>query len=466
MHPLKSLAIPPLSVLVLALALSGCAPAAPSAPTEALVEQAADTAPAPTMTATQAPSPTATPAPGIGSTSTRAADGMQMMYVPQGEFTMGNDAGLAPERPAHPVTLDAFWIDRTEVTNSMYRSCVEAGACKPPLAKSSFHRNTYYGDPQYDAYPVIAVNWDSARTYCEWAGARLPTEAEWEKAARGADARTYPWGETAGCKLANTNGCKGDTSAVGSYAEGQSPFGLYDMAGNVLEWTADWFDAAYYASSPSSNPQGPASGQLRVARGGSWYDFAKAATTSIRARVAPGDSLNSVGFRCAMDGEAAQASSTLATGSTPVPASASAAPASSSTSVAINPSSSACERPDIAYGDTLNTQMAGGEWLGGRWREYVFCGSKGDVVEIRISTAVLQFDPKKTSECLHKSAMIDRLRILGSSDTEPLAEAEKLGVTAALTGYTLPYDGGFRIFVSFGGNGMKCYGATITLDKK
>lgn len=234
----------PVSLLVLALVLSGCSPAAKATSATTPVIGTTETAPAaPATASTETPAATTTPAPGIGSISTRPSDGMKMMYVPQGEFTMGSDAGAPAERPAHTVSLDAFWMDQTEVTNAMYQLCVDAGACKPPVAKSSFKRHTYYGDPQYDAYPVMAVNWDSAKAYCEWAGARLPTEAEWEKAARGTDARSYPWGERAGCSLTNTNGCQGDTSAVGNYEKGKSPFGIYDMAGNVAEWTADSFDA-------------------------------------------------------------------------------------------------------------------------------------------------------------------------------------------------------------------------------
>ena len=288
-----------LTVLAMTLSSCGTAPAAqPSAlPATGTISPATAV---PTAAVTDTPAPTATPALDIGSTLVREADSMTMMYVPQGEFTMGSDAGPTVERPAHKVTLDAFWIDQIEVTNAMYQVCVTAGACKPPLAKSSFKRHTYYGDPQFDGFPVMAVNWDSATAYCTWAGARMPTEAEWEKAARGTDERIYPWGETAGCDFANTNRCKGDTEAAANYETGKSPFGLYDMAGNVLEWTADWFDAKYYAASPPSNPTGPETGQMRVVRGGSWYQFAESATTTSRGRVAPGDSLNYVGFRCAM----------------------------------------------------------------------------------------------------------------------------------------------------------------------
>ena len=181
-----------------------------------------------TLTPTKTPVPTATftPTPGIGSTWARPADGMLMMFVPAGEFTMGSENGSTDESPIHTVTLDAYWIDQTEVTNQMYALCAQAGTCQPPEGTRSYTHSSYYGNPEYDNFPVIYVDWDMAKTYCEWAGARLPTEAEWEKAARGTDGRTYPWGEGLDCNKANYFGCVGDTIAVGSYDDGKSPYGL------------------------------------------------------------------------------------------------------------------------------------------------------------------------------------------------------------------------------------------------
>ena len=180
------------------------------------------------------------------------------------------------EIPAHDVTLDAFWIDQVEVTNGMYGLCVQAGVCRPPVKINSDNQEDYFGNPEFQDYPVIQVAWYDANTYCQWAGRRLPTEAEWERAARGDDMRNYPWGnEPPNEQNSNANNTVGDVTRVGSYAAGASPFGALDMAGNVWEWVADYYQPDYYAESPSVNPTGPENGgfdHLRVIRGGSFQD--------------------------------------------------------------------------------------------------------------------------------------------------------------------------------------------------
>lgn len=240
----------------------------------------------------------------LGCTWTRPADGMVVVYVPEGEFEMGSNEGRRDEQPIHTVALDGFWIDRTEVTNEQYERCVEAGACDSPVASDSRTRNTYYGDSDYATYPVVKVGWPHARTYCEWAGARLPTEAEWEYAARGSDGRKYPWGnDEPDCEKANywdpEVNCAVDTTAVGSYPAGASWCGAYDLGGNVWEWVADLHGE--YPSARQVNPTGSSVGWYRVMRGGSWFNGADSMRCANRDKDPAKAWFYSVGFRCAMD---------------------------------------------------------------------------------------------------------------------------------------------------------------------
>jgi formylglycine-generating enzyme required for sulfatase activity len=270
-----------------------------------------ESTPEPTMTANE-PEPTFTPAPTFtaesASTTTGTpipaditdSNGVEMALVPKGEFTMGSDTGVTDEQPSHNVYLDAFYIDKYEVTNADYKSCVESNECGIPVAEGT----DYYADQTYADFPVIWVDWYMANTYCEWRGARLPTEAEWEKAARGTDERTYPWGEQLNPSLANY--CDNDNAGceivvVGRYERGKSQYGVYDMAGNVWEWVADWYWDGYYASlgADVENPQGPSSGTFRVIRGGSWLNGQQDVRSIRRYIHNPDDGTNLIGFRCA-----------------------------------------------------------------------------------------------------------------------------------------------------------------------
>jgi formylglycine-generating enzyme required for sulfatase activity len=245
---------------------------------------------------------------------------MPQVYIPAGTFRMGGmDVRRAPnEIPEHDVTLASFWMDQLEVTNAMYALCVGAGGCTPPQDSKSQRRPDYFNHPEFKDYPVIYVTWGQAKAYCEWAGRRLPTEAEWERAGRGDDFRTFPWGEDkADGRLANFNMLVGDTSRVGTYPAGASPFGVLDMAGNVAEWVNDFYSFDYSVLLENTlNPTGPATSSNfnRVVRGGSLGDAEINIRVAKRSSVlgsilsAPpgseaylGDSSPRIGFRCAAD---------------------------------------------------------------------------------------------------------------------------------------------------------------------
>ena len=215
---------------------------------------------------------------------------------------MGSEDGFDDEQPVHEVTLDAFWIDRTEVTNAQFAGCVADEACQPPSDTSSYTRDNYYGNDEFADYPVIYVSWNDASEFCEWAGGRLPTEAEWEYAARGPEGFTYPWGTNGPSSgLLNFDGNVEDTSEVGTYPDGASWVGALDMAGNVWEWVNDSYDGGYYAVSPGENPPGPVSGEYRVLRGGASFSNVLNARSSDRNDYLPDDRLGFVGFRCAQE---------------------------------------------------------------------------------------------------------------------------------------------------------------------
>jgi eukaryotic-like serine/threonine-protein kinase len=297
------------------LVIAACAIPSPRLETPAPSEGAttvaatASSTSVPTSTATLEPSstPTWTGTESIEATLTTLPDylmddkGVPMAYVPAGAFAMGDDRGSTDEQPAHTVNLDAFYIDQFEVTNGFYKACVEAKVCQPVRNKISAIRSYYYDNSDFDTYPVIFVDWKMAQTYCTWRDARLPTEAEWEKAARGGTDVTYPWGDTPDCNLANYGNCLGDTSSTTIYALGQSRYGSYNMAGNVWEWVSDWYAADYYRASPKDNPQGPETGKAKVLRGGSWKDGYAEIRSVNREAKNPAYSSNTTGFRCAKD---------------------------------------------------------------------------------------------------------------------------------------------------------------------
>jgi len=286
-----------------------------------------------TAVSTYTQQPIATPRLGIGSTLMRSEDGAVMVYVPEGDFIMGNDDNeyLPDEKPAHKVYLETFWIDRTEVTNSMFAEFLNAQGNQEEGhvtwldvtdSDARIHENGETWDviEGFEDHPVVEVTWFAARAYCEWVSARLPTEAEWEKASGGTDGRLFPWGNSEpGCSLFNywainclpyiaadvsilPGSYQLPTTLVGSYPDGASPYEAMDMAGNVSEWVMDWYDEGYYSYSPASNPQGPVTGSYRVFRGSSWRDDDYYITNlylSHRRADVPTMAYETVGFRCA-----------------------------------------------------------------------------------------------------------------------------------------------------------------------
>jgi len=259
----------------------------------------------PEAIATETPPPVITVEPtlNLNPTQISEADGMVLLFVPAGPFIMGSSTedqnALAFERPQREVTLDEFWIDQTEITNGQYALCVAAGRCRAPISARSATRLDYANNPDYQNYPVIYVGWNDARNYCEWAGRRLLSEAEWEKAARGTDARIFPWGNNQPNQTrANFNNLRADTTPVGSYPDNASPAGALDMAGNVAEWVNDWYLGAYYTTAPLLNPLGPDTGASRVVRGGAWNSDLRNIRTAHRYNYGPTGRENFIGFRC------------------------------------------------------------------------------------------------------------------------------------------------------------------------
>jgi formylglycine-generating enzyme required for sulfatase activity len=225
-----------------------------------------------------------------------------MVLVPGGEFLMGDDQGEEDERPARRVHVDTFLLDRTEVTQGAYSRCVAARVCAEA---------TRYSDSTSSRHPVVGVTWHDASAYCRFVGRRLPTEAEWEKAARGMDGRRFPWGNDEDCRAANYGNFQGEGACegrnpgrpveVGTRPRGRSPYGADDLGGNVWEWVQDWYEFDYYRRAPQRNPRGPRSGEGRVLRGGACCSMFVLPRAANRLRFDPGYRDADIGFRCARD---------------------------------------------------------------------------------------------------------------------------------------------------------------------
>ena len=332
--------------IVLSLLLSQKSPNQAATMTSAAASLIPNPVIAVTLTPPVAASPTAptsSPAPSPSPEGPKPVivddKGVNMVLIPAGEFTMGNsmeqsltecirlfpkdsatnckEEYFADETPSHKVYLDSYYFDKYEVTNILYKACVEAGACQPPSKTASETHESYYGETEFNEYPVIWVNWNMAQTYCEWRGARLPTEAEWEKAARGISSLNYPWGNAyeglkanscdINCprKFANKSFADGfdEVAPVTSFPDGASSFGIFNMSGNVSEWVFDWYSPGYYTltNENGKNPHGPAIGEEHVFRGGSWSRFPINLRLVTRSKKEPGFMASDLGFRCASD---------------------------------------------------------------------------------------------------------------------------------------------------------------------
>jgi formylglycine-generating enzyme required for sulfatase activity len=278
-----------------ALVLGACAPASASTPTTIppTIEASPTSVSATTVPPTLVPVTLSGPQAG---TIMTWLDNSQLVYIPVGDFIMGLGSGDAPQKT---VSLDGYWIYKTDVTDKMYGQCVGTGNCAAPAQEIG---TPVYTNPVYGDYPVVGVTWDMAANFCKWAQGQLPTEAQWEKAARGSDGGVHPWGnENPGCDLLNYKGCLGHTNDVNDYPAGRSQYGLLDMAGNVFQWVNDFYDPNYYDNMPAQNPTGPGSGDTHVIRGSSFESDASQTISAVRHYGGSGHTNYDLGFRCVVN---------------------------------------------------------------------------------------------------------------------------------------------------------------------
>lgn len=278
-------------LLSLLFILSSCGSPTPEVVTVVVTATDSPATEAPQTMPTQPLAPVSLGGPQSGETL-KWIDGSTLIYIPAGDFSMG----YGGDAPVHTVMLDAYWVQQTKVTNRMYDQCVKAGICTPPNQELG---GPVFTNPSFASHPVVGVTWDQAQSYCGWIQGSLPTEAQWEKSARGLNGNSYPWGNSEpSCDLLNYANCYGRTTNVNTYPEAASAFGVLDMAGNVFEWVNDWYDASYYTQSPAANPTGPLSGQYRGVRGSSFETGEEQVASAIRRFNEPTDSGRDIGFRC------------------------------------------------------------------------------------------------------------------------------------------------------------------------
>jgi sulfatase modifying factor 1 len=227
----------------------------------------------------------------------------EMVLVPAGRVRMGsNDPTREDENPEHLVQISAFYIDKTEVTNLQYKEFIAVTGHREP----SHWRYRTFPDARMADHPVVNVSWEDAAAYAAWVGKRLPTEAEWERAALGDGRNDYPWGRSCNPECANFDNADGKTTPVERFPRGVSPMGVWDMCGNVSEWVNDWYDNKYYGDSPDTDPPGPTGGHQRVHRGGGYHENRNGIRGKARHFAMASASQEYIGFRCALDEDAAE----------------------------------------------------------------------------------------------------------------------------------------------------------------
>src|SRR5574340_791658 len=280
-------------IALLGLLAAACAPAPTATPTLPPPTQPAPATDVP-VTPTPALAPAVLAGPQAGS-SMLWLDGAELLFVPAGDFIMGNDQGSTPQKTVY---LDPYWIYSTPVSNKMYTQCVATGNCAPPAQEVG---SPVYSNPLYGDFPVVGVTWDMAANYCAWAQAQVPSEAQWEKAARGEKGAVYPWGIAApSCSVLNFKGCLGHTNSILDFPDGRSAYGAYDMAGNVFQWVNDFYEEHAYDSMAARNPTGPASGSSHVLRGSSYESESAILASAVRHFGASAYHSTELGFRCAV----------------------------------------------------------------------------------------------------------------------------------------------------------------------
>jgi serine/threonine protein kinase len=376
------------------------------------------------------PSISPTPILGVGSKQIRPTDGMTMMFVPEGSFVMGAAKSYTDESPPHTVYLNSFWIDNIEATATIYKQCESDGVC-PPYSKEATSQNGGH---------ATNISWSAANDYCKWAGGRLPTEAEWEKAARGGlEGKKYPWGdELPLCASGVFNGAL--FSSCGNYPDDsvyfsqKNGYGLYGMAGGVWEWVSDWYGANYYSNSPQNNPTGPADGKMRVLRGGSYGSPAEDIRVALRHNDYPYQANGDMGFRCALS--AFEVGASLNT-----PKTQSASQAASFSTSTIQP-----DIPMIKYGETVSFTDNINHKLG-------FIGKQGEVVSLMVWGGSI--DPKLVVNMKPFLTLIDM-------DGKTIIDKSGSGQISILN-YALPYTGGYNVQMRV--DNTRYYEFTLRLEK-